>query len=145
MSTVFEEILAERQCGTVHCGTTASADLESVARAFGLKTDQALYREIERDVARTLIRDLLHRDLAYSCEVIPLERGAALAEAFLMEAAKDGCRYFTNVMMFPAPTASDSGGKPGWSWNPATEATFDMGVLVVAERGSACFWVEEED
>jgi hypothetical protein len=31
------------------------------------------------------------------------------------------------------------------SWDPATDATFDMGVLVLGAAKSGCLWVEDED
>ena len=31
------------------------------------------------------------------------------------------------------------------SWTPATQATFDIGVLVLGTTKVGCFWVEEED
>jgi hypothetical protein len=30
-------------------------------------------------------------------------------------------------------------------WIPATDATFDTGVLIVGESSSGCLWVEDED
>jgi len=30
-------------------------------------------------------------------------------------------------------------------WTPATDATFDMGLLVIAPNKVGCLWIEEED
>lgn len=60
MSTVIDEILAERHCGSVHCGTTDADSLEGAAAVFGLATGAAIFREIDREIARNLIIELLH-------------------------------------------------------------------------------------
>jgi hypothetical protein len=145
VSTVIEEILAERSCGRVHCGTTDADSLEGAAAALGLTAEEGIYREIARDVAQDLVVELLHRDLAYGLQIMPLDRALDLADRFLVEVTRDSCRFFTNMTapMEPAPTSSRV--RVGPSWNPATTATFDMGVLVVAPSGGACFWVEDED
>jgi hypothetical protein len=145
MSTVFEDILAERLSGTVHCGTTAAVTLERVAQAFSLNSTASLYLEVDREAAHTLIRELLHRDLAYGTVLMPFERAVALADRFLAETTQGSSHYFTNVIAFATPTPSGPKVQVGPSWNPATEATFDMGVMVVTPHGSACFWVEDED
>jgi hypothetical protein len=69
---------------------------------------------------------------------MPADRAEELADGFLAETARGDCRYFTNA-------ADDSVSVMSSSWNPATPATFDRGVLVVSKEGSACFWVEDED
>jgi hypothetical protein len=40
--------------------------------------------------------------------------------------------------------ATNAGAEAG-SWMPATHATFDMGVLVIAGTRVGCLWVEDED
>ena len=39
----------------------------------------------------------------------------------------DGLRFFTN------------------NWCPATDATFDEGILVLGAKSCGCLWVEDED
>lgn len=121
----------------MRCGASDARWVAGVARAFGLKRDPEIYREIDRAEARTILVGLLRRDLAYGVEVMPVEKARALVKRFLAEHATPGCRYFTNKWLHAPPV--------GWSWIPATKATFDLGVLVVGESSSACLWVEEED
>jgi hypothetical protein len=131
--SVFAAIRGERGCGVVHVGSSEATTLSELARAFKLGFDDALYREIDRDAARAILIELLHRDLAYLVELMPAARAAELADGFLTETARPGARYFTNrAGMYNA-------------WNPATAATFDLGVLVLSDAGSACLWVEDED
>lgn len=138
MATVFEAIRAERETGRVRCGPGAGGALLEVAASHGLRADPTLYVQIDRATARRLLVQLLHREVAYSGVLMPLTRAEALADAFLRETEGPGCRYFTNVVGTTESVRETS-------WNPATDATFDMGVLVLTERGSACFWIEEED
>jgi hypothetical protein len=145
LTTVIDEILTERSCGRVHCGTTDADSLDRAAAAFGLATGAEIYREVSRDVARDLIVELLHRDIAYGYPIMSLERAKDLAERFLVEVTRTSCRLFTNLAAPLAAAAPGALVSVGPSWNPATTATFDLGVLVVAPDGAACFWVEDED
>ncbi len=55
----------------------------------------------------------------------------------------DGARFYTNGTFQEAP-----GTELTWSgatWNPATAATLDTGVLIVGPNRSGCLWVEDED
>jgi hypothetical protein len=127
---VVDEIESAREDGIVHCGLSsqASPSVAELAAEFGLSRDPGVYREI---------------DAAYNSEIIPLPRAAELADRFLDQFGTDGVRYYTNGTFHEArgPSLTWSGA----SWNPATEATFDTGVLVVGPNGSGCLWVEDED
>jgi len=142
--TVIDEILAARDCGVVHCGFSDARDLPDVAAAFGLAIDESIYREIGFEAARDLVTNLLHRDQAYDSEIMALARATDLADRFLREATSAPCRYLTN-MISPRELLKGRSTQFGPQWNPATTATFDMGVLLLGARGSACFWVEDED
>ena len=125
-TSVLAALRAERDCGVVHVGASEATTLSEAARAFRLGFDDALYRAIDRTEARAVLVEVLHRDLAYRAELMTPARAAELADAFLEETARPGARYFT-------------------ADQPATAATFDRGVLVLADSGSACLWVEDED
>lgn len=131
---VVEDILAERNAGHVRCGMTAASTLLEVAAAFGLKQDASLYRPLEREAAQRLMQRLLQRDLAYGTAQMSSDRAQQLAERFLAECVAADATCFANVAL-----------PDGSSWNPATDATFDQGVLFVSPSGGACFWVEDED
>lgn len=96
--------------------------------------DEAVYREIDRSSAHNILTSVLHTDLAYGVESMPLVRATELACQFieLFEEA----RYYTNGLI---PRQAPCG------WNPATQATFDTGVLVIGRVSSGCLWVEDED
>ena len=125
---VTEDILAARRYGVVHCGVSSrpSPTLDELAREFGLRDDPVAYREIDESAARESVKRLLHRDQAYDAEMMPEPEAARLTEAFFAQFGS-GARFFTN------------------NWCPATDATFDEGVLVLGAQRCGCFWVEDED
>jgi hypothetical protein len=109
---VNEDILAARRFGVVHCGFSSltAPILADLAGEFGLRNDAGCYREIDEASARLSVRRLLHRDLAYSAEVMPERQAEQLMEEFFAQFSS-GATFFTN------------------NWCPATHATFDEGVL----------------
>jgi hypothetical protein len=125
---ITEDILAARRYGVVHCGVSSlpAPTIAELAREFGLRSDVACYREIDEASARLSVKRLLHRDLAYSAEVMPEHQAEHLTEQFFAQFGA-GARFFTNNEC------------------PATDATFDEGVLVLGPNRSGCFWVEDED
>lgn len=126
---IHDQISAARDCGRVTCGPCAATDLEGVARAFGLSTAPGTYREIDRATAEARMIDLLQYDLAYHTEIMPHANAVNLTREFLDSVP--GARFHSNG------TRQES--------MPATRATFDGGVIAVSDRGSACFWIEDED
>ena len=78
----FEAIKKERKTGKVFCGVAKAADsVGKAAAAFGLKDDEKLYRETDMEMARAIIVNVLHRDLAYGNRLIALGRAEELASA----------------------------------------------------------------
>lgn len=141
MRTPFHEVRRLRRAGVVHAGTTRATTLREVAVAFGLKPDEATYQAIDRSEARTLVIRVLHQNLAYSSTLMRLPDAEALADRVLAEFPPDETRYFTNGTWH----AWRRDGRWTASWNPATEATFDTGVLFVGAARSGVIWVEDED
>jgi hypothetical protein len=125
---VNDDILAARRCGVVHCGISSrlAPTIAELAQEFGLRNDPACYREIDETLAQLSVRRLLHRDLAYSGEIMPECQAIKLTEQFFAQFGS-GTRFFTN------------------NWCPATDATFDEGVLVIGVYHSGCLWIEDED
>jgi hypothetical protein len=105
-------------------------------RAFGLSTDLLCYHEIGGSTARAIAVHVLNRDLAYHTEVMPTDDAIELVSLFFELYCGPSGRFFSN---------GDFSQKPAASWMPATEATFDTGVLIVGSARSGCLWVEDED
>jgi hypothetical protein len=125
--------------GRVLQETFASPEL--AALAFGLKGDPAIYSEVGPKEAACVLRSVIHRDMAYEMELVPLRQAEELAEQFLRAVGSVGARYFTNgTFGLPRPSPN-----VGASWSPATEATFDTGILVITPERTACLWFEDED
>jgi hypothetical protein len=135
---VVDDILAERDCGVVHCGVSrfAHQDILELAREFGLHDDPSAFVPITGSDAVALVASILHKDMAYSHPMMSEERAKELARQFLEQ--------------FGAEAKFYSNGWTGWetgstSWNPVTDATFDTGVLIIGNDRSGCIWVEDED
>lgn len=136
---VIAEIL-EIWDGNIRCGRSrhAPSSLVELAREFGLRPDESIYSEIDADAGIRVVAQILHRSLAYNVEIIPLERAVDLAARFIGLFTPAHTRYFTNGNLAGALG-------PLRSWSPATDATFDTGVLVLGRAEAACIWVEDED
>ena len=80
---------------------------------------------------------VVHQDLAYDLPICDLQKATQLAKAFVEAAMSEGMTFYSNGDLATSRNPR--------SWNPATEATFDTGVLAVGPTGCACFWVEDED
>lgn len=138
------EIMAARQDGAIHCGIlSGAATVDDVAIAFGLRPNSAVnYREIDRSLALDIATRVLHRDLAYSSVIGPLDRSCDLARRFL-ESFVEPALCFTNASFRPDDRYPRGITLSGWS--PATDSTFDTGIIVLGKDRAGCLWVEDED
>lgn len=151
----LEAIEKERIYGQLFCGSIAEDQYEllgvtlvehaesvpAIAAAFGLSTDAKCYTEIDAELARANLVHILHSDLAYDSQIMSLERAEELASQFIQEFGRPPCRFFTNGRF-----EQDAGGGLFLrTFHPATEATFETGVLVLGSAESACVWVADED
>jgi hypothetical protein len=141
--SICAEIKAARDAGVVRCGfSRGGASLGELAGELGLSPDAGCYREISADAARRLAFLILTQDLAYNVAMVAPALATSLVDRFF--AAFDGAdvHYFTNGSFHEAP--GDRLACSGASWQPATAATFDTGVLVVGPVASGALWVEDE-
>jgi hypothetical protein len=138
----FEAIRKERTSGKVLCGTTKAAkSVTTLAAAFGLKEDASLYHQVDGEMARAIIVGILHRDLAYGNRLLSLARAETLAGQIMQRFTDPAIRFLTNGQFKQGAGA----GLVLSHWDPATNATFDTGVLILGTGESACIWVAEED
>jgi hypothetical protein len=144
--TECDEIITARKYGSVRCGLSSqpSPTVQELAREFGLRDEPSCYKEIEESSARRLVCLVLHRDLAYSAEIMLERRATELADRFFAQFGP-GARYFTNGTFHEKSRRLSESVTAGASWAPVTEATFDTGVLIIAPGCSGCLWVEDED
>lgn len=135
-----QEIRRRRVAGKVYAAQSEATGLTAVAADLGLSTDRETYVRIEADEARRVLVRVLHRDLAYDEELMPLGDAERLADAIL--GLVPGAQLYTNGtfgQLRDGETPSDA------SWNPATAATLDTGVIGLSPSGAVCVWVADED
>jgi hypothetical protein len=132
--SIFNQIQSERRSGRTKCGVVAGKlTLVELVRAFELSNDIAIYRSVERVEADAIATHILEIDLAYGLRIMTPPRAMELWQGFMDAFEGQEVSFATNVW---------TGMK---SWNRATEATFDMGVLVIGPNAGGCLWVEDED
>jgi hypothetical protein len=139
---VFDAIRAERRAGKVFCGATNGVkSVAALATTFGLKGDASLYHQVDAEMARAILIGILHRDLANGDRLLSLSRAEDLAGQVMQRFTGAGIRFLTNGQFKHGAAA----GLVLSHWDPATDATFDTGVLMLGTAESACVWVAEED
>ena len=133
------KVKAARRIGKVISGffDRPFASAGAAASDFGLSGKAAIYREIQADVAVSVIANVLHRDMAYDQQIMPAARALGLAKEFVGCFPRDATRFFTNGTFGRKQEAP--------SWSPATDATFDTGVIVLSSGMTACLWFQDED
>lgn len=111
------------------------------ARLFGLFDSPDIYVEVSLQEAKAVLLALLVKDMAYGSPLVEPEAASELVDSFFGSFPGDEVRCFTNGEF----------GKPRTStpysvgWSPATEHTFDSGVLVLTSREVGCAWFMDED
>jgi hypothetical protein len=151
VQTVCDAIARQRKYGHLTCTVDdrkAAVDprgcrvaLDEFVSTFGFKALANAWIEISIQAAKTLVREILLKDLAYRIAMMSEEEAALLAESFFA-LFDDSVRCFTNGNLV-VPDA-DPTEVPG-SWNPITEATFDAGVVCLGHSRIGILWVEDED
>lgn len=131
---IIDAITSKRNFGVIRCGYLPdAADLQGVASFFSLSQDSSNYRQIAKSEALKILTRVLHRDMAYESEIMPIQSAAELSTLFLKNFEEKSATFFTNI--------DNSTG----AWNPVTQATFDAGIIAISQTESACLWIEDED
>jgi len=100
---------------------------------FGLDADPSIYKSIGRKEADRVVTHILPVSMAYGVKIMSPAKAADLWQQFMMVFEGQDATFVTNL----DPSLD--------SWAPATDATFDMGVLVMGTTRVGCLWVEDED
>lgn len=114
--------------------------VESAAELFGLSNEGGIYEKVERAEAIEVIKNVLHKDMAYSVKIMSLEKARNLAEEFIRAFGGEATFYTNGEYGKPRKNPN-----VGPSWSPATDATFDTGVVVIANGVIGCAWFADED
>lgn len=144
------QIPQRRTAGKTTCATLPierhGADVtiaDRIAQAHGFRPLGDRWLEISAHDAQVIATSLLHRDLAYGEEIIPLVEAEDLATSFL-DLAPEPHTYFTNGEW--AGALEDDGSlQTAIGWDPISDATYDAGIVCVGDGVSAILWVEDED
>jgi hypothetical protein len=142
--SICADIKAARDAGVVRCGfSRGGASLGELAGEFSLSTDASCYHEISADAARRLAFLILTQDMAFNAAIVAPALAKSLVDRFFASFGDADVHFFTNGTFHEAPGERVT--YSGATWQPATGATFDTGVLVVGPVASGALWVEEED
>lgn len=117
------------------------ASILDAARLFGLRAVSETYHEVSAHEAERVIEIVLLEDMAYHSPLVPPQDAALLAREFVAEFLNEEPHFYTNGE-FGLPRNRPGVGP---SWDPATEHTFDTGILVITSRRTACAWFMDED
>ncbi|NUP09151.1 MAG: hypothetical protein HOW73_24130 [Polyangiaceae bacterium] len=140
---VISEIIERRKAGRVTCAI--HRDLpegplfalgDAVLVRHSLRALGSKWKVADRATAEQIATALLHRDLAYTVELMPLQVASTLASRFT-STIESPCRFLTNLALSPEGTPT--------IWEPSSPATFDGGIVGVAEAMASVLWVEDED
>lgn len=131
---ICREIRSARAVGHVRCGVIAGRmSIGDAAASFGLARNSAIYRAIPRTEADAIAIHVLHMGRAHPSTIMKRDTAVDLWQKFIALFEEQETVFATNASADLA------------SWTPATQATFDIGVLVLGSTKVGCFWVEEED
>ena len=120
-----------------------NADL--AAEAFGIRGLGEDWREVSRKVAAAVLVALLREDMAYSLRRLEDPQVRAAIDDFL-GAFSLSARFFTNGNWEVGWTRSKHGSCSfAPKWTPATDATFDGGIIAIDTNSSGILWLEDED
>lgn len=120
----------------LHHDEALRASFDEVAEIAGIQPLGRAWVEIDEWQAEEILVQVLQAGLAYSTVHMPEHRARWLAREFVGFRRNWGTRYATNTDGDPCAN--------GWSWTPATDFTFDCGVVAFGPQGSACYWVADE-
>ncbi len=109
-----------------------TAVLDATLRKVGCKPIGESWQMIPLREASEVLSTILWRDMAYDNPIMEKAQAEQLTTRFLA-LFPDRPRFFTN---------RDRRYK---SWMPATDATFDMGVIALTTNRVGMLWCEDED
>jgi hypothetical protein len=147
---VIEEILRLRDTGLTTCavadlreGEAGPSAVDRIVLAHGFRAITTEWQEISAADAQAIMTTLLHRDLAYDEEIMPLAIASDLATQVLV-LAPEPQSFFTNGDW---SMNLDGKGSPASlaAFDPISDATVDSGIVCVGDGRAALFWVQDEE
>ncbi|MFD1874663.1 hypothetical protein [Hymenobacter bucti] len=97
-------------------------------------------------LARDILTTLLHQDLAYSVEIMPIEEASLFAEKFCFLFSDQAIYYSNSTWNNKEYTNSAGDFELGLSsWASLTAATFDSGIIICDSDKIGIAWFQAED
>ena len=140
---LLDELHAQGSIGTAfHFGILDArlGSADEAALAFNLRPLGIGWRAISREASREVLEDILAQDFVFGRCRLAQEDTVRATNEFL-EAFPEEALFFTNGVWI----ANANGHRQLSEWSPATDATFDSGILVLAPGQIGVVWVEDED
>jgi hypothetical protein len=125
------EIINNRNCGDVRISfikTYPGDNHLKIAQRAGLSGELSTYHEVTNQDGLMIINSVFSKDMAYGSNLHFNE--SLFTKCFNFSGSE---KWYSNAYI------DDS------SWNPATDSTFDKGVIVIDGSISVVLWVEDED
>jgi hypothetical protein len=107
---------------------------DSLVVSQGFEALGSHWRVIDRTRAAAILRMLLHRDLAYNCEIMSPPVANGLADQFLS--------FFSGLTVYLTNGGEDG---LGFAFASITECTFDTGIVSINRSVVGMLWVQDED
>ncbi len=121
------------------------SDPDEAARSFGIRPLGKMWRRVDRETAELVLLALLKEDMAYSSPRISESEAKSVTAEFFAHFSADAT-FLTNGNWEEGWTKSaDIAAAFGPQWEPATNATFDGGMLAFDLKRSGILWLEDED
>jgi hypothetical protein len=147
---VIEEILRLREAGHTTCAIadvrgaeTGPSAVDRIVQAHGFRAIATEWHEVSAAEAQAIVTTLLHRDLAYGGEIMPLAIASDLATQFV-DLAPEPQSFFTNGDWSMTDDATTGPATMG-AFDPISDATLDSGVVCLGDGRAALFWVQDDE
>jgi len=164
-----QAVIQARRSGVVRCGLSrlqppldgfsdglqalfngdVTALLDAFAAEHRLEPLGSGWNEVNKETAQWIMVRTLSRGLAYRTEIMGERQAERLTEGFITACTRGVSgqrhRYFTNGKAVDGPAMYDVHLTPMLGWNPATDSTFDTGVVMLTRQAVGLIWAEEED
>ena len=99
--------------------------------------------QIDRTEATLIVARILHRDLAYGGEMMEAPIATVLSEQFMAKSFSNTSQFFTNATW--AIAGPERGRERIREFQPATNSTFDTGIVGIDDKQIGMIWVQDED
>jgi hypothetical protein len=134
----ISQLLKDRDCGFLKITfiRTYGDSLEAAISRMGFDVRTAELTAIDAVEAEAALAKLFSRDMAYGGKVMDADVARQYASDFLAEYAGTEAKIFTNARWEDDRLAG---------WNPATNATFNVLIVIMSTDFALSVLVEDED